>query len=85
MAQSSPSGDARLQIVVPQELKEKLRRMAAGKGKKISVLVRESLEDKMRQLERQVFEEQMREAYLEMADENLRTSEDFKYSDAENF
>jgi len=82
MAQSSPGGDARLQIVVPQELKEKLRRMAAGKGKNISVLVRESIEDKVRQLEWEVFEENMRNAYLEMAAENLRTAEDFKYSDA---
>lgn len=84
MAQSSPGGDARLQIVVPQELKEKLRRMAAGKGKNISVLVRESIEDKVRQLEWEVFEENMRNAYLEMAAENLRTAEDFKYSDADN-
>ena len=84
MAQSSPGGDTRLQIVVPQELKEKLRRMAAGKGKNISVLVRESIEDKVRQLEWEVFEENMRNAYLEMAAENLRTAEDFKYSDADN-
>jgi predicted DNA-binding protein len=84
MAQSSPGGDARLQIVVPQELKEKLRRMAAGKGQNISVLVRESIEDKVRQLEWEVFEENMRNAYLEMAAENLRTAEDFKYSDADN-
>jgi metal-responsive CopG/Arc/MetJ family transcriptional regulator len=58
--------------------------MAAGKGKNISVLVRESIEDKVRQLEWEVFEENMRNAYLEMAAENLRTAEDFKYSDADN-
>jgi mannose-6-phosphate isomerase-like protein (cupin superfamily) len=58
MTQSSPSRDARLQIVLPQQLKEKLRRMAAGKGKKISALVRESIEDKVRQLEREVLEDE---------------------------
>jgi metal-responsive CopG/Arc/MetJ family transcriptional regulator len=84
MAQSSPIGGARLQIVVPPELKEKLRRMAAGKGKKISVLVRESIEEKVRQLEWEVYEEKMRIAYLEMADENLGIAEDFEHSDAEN-
>jgi predicted DNA-binding protein len=84
MAQSLATGDARLQIVVPQELKEKLRHMAAGRGKKISALVRESIEEKIRELEREAFEEKMREAYLDMADENVETAEDFRYSDAEN-
>jgi len=55
-----------------------------GQGKKISALVRESIEEKIRELEREVFEEKMREAYVAMADENVRTAEDFKYSDAEN-
>jgi predicted DNA-binding protein len=71
-------------VVVPLELKERLRRIAAGKGKKISVLVRESIEDAVLQMERQIFEEKMRNAYLDMAQENLEIAEDFKHSDAEN-
>ena len=84
MVQRSSTKDVRLQVVLPLELKEKLRRVAAGKGQKISVLVRESIEQKVEEVERQIFEERMREAYLEMAEENLNTVEDFKYSDAEN-
>jgi len=84
MGHSLATGDARLQIVVPQELKERLRQMAAGKGKKISALVRESIEEKIRELEREVFEEKMRDAYIDMAEENISTAEDFRYSDAEN-
>jgi len=84
MVQRSSTKDVRLQVVLPLELKEKLRRVAAGRGQKISVLVRESIEQKVEEVERQIFEERMREAYLEMAEENLNTVEDFKYSDAEN-
>jgi len=84
MVQRSSTKDVRLQVVLPLELKEKLRRVAVGRGQKISVLVRESIEQKVEEVERQIFEERMREAYLEMAEENLNTVEDFKYSDAEN-
>lgn len=84
MVQKTSNKDVRLQVALPRELKEKLRRMAVGKGKKISVLVRESIEEKVLELERQQFEEKMREAYLALADENVRTVEEFRYSDAEN-
>ena len=84
MAQTISAKDVRLQVVLTVELKEKLRRMAAGRGKKISALVRESIEEKVRQMERQIFEESMRDAYVEMAEENLAITEDFTHSDAEN-
>jgi predicted DNA-binding protein len=84
MTQGSSLKDVRLNVVIPLELKERLRRIAAGKGKKISVLVRESIEDSVLQMERQIFEEKMRNAYLDMAQENLEITEDFKHSDAEN-
>ncbi len=84
MAPKTSTKDVRLHVVLPLELKEKLRRVAAGKGQKISVLVRESIEQKVEEAERQIFEERMREAYLEMAEENLSTVEDFNYADAKN-
>lgn len=84
MAQSTSLKDVRLNVAVSLELKERLRRIAAGKGKKLSALVRESIEDAVLQMERQVFEEKMRNAYLDMAQENLEITEDFKHSDAEN-
>jgi len=84
MAQNPSEKCVRLQVVLPFELKEKLRRMAVGKGRKISGLVRESIEQKVLELERQLFEEDMRKAYLELAEENLRIVDDFRYSDVEN-
>ena len=84
MTQNSSAKVVRLQVVLPFELKEKLRRMAVGEGKKVSALVRESIEQKVFELERQLFEERMRQAYLALADENLSIVENFKYSDAEN-
>jgi predicted DNA-binding protein len=84
MAHNSSVRDARLNLIVPVELKRKLVNMAAGQGKKVSALVRESIEEKLAQIERGLFEEQMREAYLEMAEENLATTEEFKHADAEN-
>ena len=84
MAQNSSAGDARLNLIVPLELKRRLVKSAAAQGKKVSALVRESIEEQLGRLERKQFEEKMREAYVEMAGENLDTVEEFKYVDAEN-
>jgi hypothetical protein len=84
MAHNSSVRDARLNLIVPIDLKRRLVKMAAGQGRKVSALVRESIEQKLAQIERELFEEKMRAAYLEMAEENLGIAEDFKYADAEN-
>ncbi len=84
MVQNSSKKDARLNLIVPLELKRKLIRAAAAQGKKVSALVRESIEEKLARTERALFEEKMREAYLGMAEENLQTVEEFKFVDAEN-
>jgi len=51
-------------------------------GKKVSVLVRESIEEKLKQAEERIFDEKMKSAYLDLAKENIEVSEDFKYVDA---
>jgi hypothetical protein len=48
------------------------------------MLVRESIEEKIAQINRRILEEKMKAAYQGLAEENLRVSEEFKYSDAEN-
>jgi len=75
---------ARLHIQVPSELKNKLIHYAELEGKKVSLLVRESLEDKLREIERKQFEERMKQAYLDLAEENMEISEDFQHVDSEN-
>ncbi|MGA2402384.1 MAG: hypothetical protein ABSG91_11890 [Syntrophobacteraceae bacterium] len=84
MAHKSSVEDARLNLIVPLELKRRLVKSAAAQGKKVSALVRESIEEQLGRLERKQFEEKMREAYIEMAGENLDAVEEFKYVDAEN-
>jgi len=84
MAQNSSVKDARLNLVVPLDLKRKLVKTATAQGKKVSALVRESIEKELARTERELFEEKMREAYLEMAEENLVAVEEFKHTDAEN-
>ncbi len=74
----------RLTIQISSEVKNKLSLASALQGKKISVLVRESIEEKLEQIDRKMFEERMKSAYQELAQENLKISEDFKYVDAEN-
>lgn len=74
----------RLTIQISSEIRNKLSRASALQGKKISVLVRESIEEKLEQIDRKMFEEKMKSAYQELAQENLGISEDFKYVDAEN-
>jgi hypothetical protein len=48
------------------------------------VLVRESIEEKLNQIEKDIFEEKMKRAYLDLADENLEISNVFQFVDAEN-
>lgn len=85
MTQELSAKDTRLNLIVPVDLKKRLSRAAATQGKKVSALVRESIEEKLVQVEREQFEQKMREAYLDMAEENLEIVDDFKYADAENF
>ena len=58
--------------------------LSGFQGKKVSTLVRESIEEKLEQIEKKIFEEKMKCAYRELAQENLKISEDFKYVDTEN-
>ena len=84
MQPSLQSKKARLNVQISSELKSRLSQLAAFQGKKVSVLVRESIEEKLEQIDKKIFEEKMSCAYQELAQENLKISEDFKYVDSEN-
>jgi predicted DNA-binding protein len=84
MQQNLPSNQVRLNIQISPELKRKLAEISTLEGKKISVLVRESIEENLKQIEKKIIEEKMKQAYLDLAQENLDVSEDFKYVDAES-
>lgn len=74
----------RLNIQITSELKNRLDQLSSKQGKKVSVLVRESIEEKLNRIEKDIFEEKMKHAYLDLADENLEISKDFQFADAEN-
>ncbi|MEA3232249.1 MAG: hypothetical protein U9Q05_10900 [Thermodesulfobacteriota bacterium] len=78
------SKKVRLNVQIPLELKDKLNWASTIEDKKMSVLVRESIEQELIRIEKKIFKEKMKNAYLELAQENLEISKDFKYSDAEN-
>ncbi len=84
MLQNIPSKKVRLNVQIPFELKNKLNWASVIEGKKMSVFVRESIEQKIKRIEKKVFEKKMKNAYLDLAQENLETSKDFEYSDSEN-
>ncbi|MDP3286569.1 MAG: hypothetical protein Q8M56_19225, partial [Desulfobacterales bacterium] len=71
-------------IQLPAEIKNKLFIASSRQGKKVSAFVRESIEEKLIKLERQDFEKRMKAAYLDLAEESINVSEEFKFSDAEN-
>ncbi|MBI5604292.1 MAG: hypothetical protein HY879_13165 [Deltaproteobacteria bacterium] len=83
MLSTSQQEKVRINIQLPTEIRDKLFNASSRQGKKVSAFVRESIEEKLTQLERRDFEERMKAAYLELAKENLNISEDFKFSDAE--
>jgi len=74
----------RLSVQISSELKDKLSQLSSFQGKKASTLVRESIEEKLEEIEKKIFEEKMKSAYQALAQENLKISEDFKYVDSEN-
>ena len=74
----------RLNVQISSELKSKLSQLSAFQGKKVSTLVRESIEEKLEQIDKKIFEKKMKRAYQELTQENLKISEDFKYVDTEN-
>ena len=83
MQQNLQPKKARLNIQISPELKSKLSQLSAFQGKKVSTLVRESIEEKIEQIDKKIFEDKMKRAYQELAEENLKISEDFKYVDTE--
>ncbi|MFH1146294.1 MAG: hypothetical protein V1736_01135 [Pseudomonadota bacterium] len=83
-ANSVQQKKGKLNIQISPETKNRLYRISALQKKKVSVLVRESIEEKLNEIERKMFEEDMKRAYQDLARENLEVSEDFKFVDAEN-
>jgi hypothetical protein len=84
MHQNISSKKIRLNVQIPFELKDKLAWAAEVEGKKLSVLVREFLENRLVHIEKKVFEDKMKAAYLDLAEENMDVTTDFAHSDAEN-
>lgn len=74
----------RLSISVPIETKNKLCQLTHFQGKRISDFIRETIEEKLSQMDRQNFEAQMKAAYQGLADEHIQITDDFKYADSEN-
>jgi len=74
----------RINIQLSTDIKERLINASSRQGKKVSALVRESIEEKLNYLDQQVFAEQMKAAYQDLAEENISICEDFKFSDVEN-
>ncbi len=74
----------RMCISVPIETKNKLSQITRFQGKRMSDFIRETIEEKFSQMDRQNFEDQMKAAYQGLADENIRISDNFKWADAEN-
>ena len=78
------SKKVRLNVQISSELKNKLTELSVFQGKRVSTLVRESIAEKLENIEKKIFEEKMKCAYQSLAQENLKISEDFKYVDSEN-
>ncbi len=77
MQQHLTSKQVRLNIQISPELKRKLVKVSTIERKKISVLVRESIEENLKQIEKNFLEEKMKQAYLYLSQENLEISKDF--------
>ncbi len=84
MLSESHQEKVRINIQLPLNIKERLVQASSHQGKKVSALVRESIEEKLNHLDQKLYEEQMKAAYQDLACENISICEDFKYADTEN-
>ena len=84
MLSTAQQEKVRINIQLPAEIKDRLSKASTREGKNVSTLVRESIEEKLKQLDRQDLEERMKAAYQDLAEENISICDDFKFSDAEN-
>lgn len=84
MLSSQQQEKVRINIQLPAEIRNKLFEASSRQRKKVSAFVRESIEEKLVRIERLDFEERMKAAYQDLAEENINISNEFKFSDAEN-
>jgi len=84
MLSTAQQEKTRINIQLSAEIKNRLSQASTREGKNVSTLVRESIEEKLMLLDRQDLEARMQAAYQDLAEENIRICEDFKFSDAEN-
>lgn len=75
---------ARINIQIPLDLKARLKSISKKQGMNVTTFIRKSIEEKLSTMEKAYLETKMKEAYLELAQENLAISEEFKFVDAEN-
>ena len=84
MLSTAQQEKVRINIQLPAEIKDRLSKASTREGKNVSTLVRESIEEKLMQLDKQDINERMKAAYQDLAEENISICDDFKFSDAEN-
>ena len=84
MKSSVEKEKVRLSIQIPREMRDRLSKACLIQGKKVSSLVRESIDEKIDRMESRLLEEKMKTAYEGLAEENRNISNDFRFSDAEN-
>jgi len=84
MRSTTQQEKVRINIQLPAEIKDRLSQASTREGKNVSTLVRESIEEKLMQLDKQDIDERMKAAYQDLAEENISICDDFKFSDAEN-
>lgn len=84
MLSTAQQEKVRINIQLPAEIKDRLSKASTREGKNVSALVRESIEEKLMRLDKQDIDARMKAAYQDLAEENIRICDDFKFSDAEN-
>ena len=74
----------RLNIQIPKDMRDQLAHASSRQGMNMSALVRESIKEKITQLNSQWLEADLRAAYEGMAEENAQLADECRFTDAEN-
>jgi predicted DNA-binding protein len=83
MLSTAQQEKVRINIQLPAEIKDRLSKASTREGKNVSTLVRESIEEKLMRLDKQDIDARMKAAYQDLAEENIRICDDFKFRSKE--
>lgn len=78
-------GNIRFNLVITNEMKESINRIAVNEGEKATTLVKSILQNFIKKYEKKMLRDNLVNGYKYLAEEHKQISNEFKYIDSEGW